>query len=92
MKTVYILLVLVVAAAALGCMGKKGTEPSTGAPVSQVPPAQTSAPPTSAQSNAVADSDMSGLDNDLTQLDSLFNESSMDISLSEVNANAFALT
>lgn len=84
MKTVYILLVLVVAAAALGCMDKKGAEPSTKAPVSQVPPAQTSAQP-----NAVTDSDVSGLDKDMTQLDSLFNESSMDISLSEVNANAF---
>ncbi len=89
MKTVYILLVLVVAAAALGCMGKKETEPSTKAPVPPVSPAQTSAPSTSAQSNAITDSDLSGMDSDILQLDSLFNESSTDISLSEVNADAF---
>ncbi len=86
MKMVYILLVLVVAAATLGCVGKKGVEPSTMAPV---PPAQTSIPPTTSSSNAVTDSDPSGMDGDLQQLDSLYNESSMDISLSEVNADAF---
>ncbi len=86
MKMVYILLVLVVAAATLGCVGKKGAEPSTKAPV---PPAQTSVPPTTSSSNAVTDSDLSGMDGDIQQLDSLYNESSMDISLSEVNADAF---
>ncbi len=86
MKIVYILLVLVVAAAALGCIGKKGAEPSTKAPVS---PAQTSAPPASSSPDAVTDSDLSGMDNDFQQLDSLYNESSLDISLSEVNADAF---
>jgi hypothetical protein len=86
MKMVYILLVLIVAAAALGCVDKKGAEPSTKAPV---PPAQTSVPPTSSSSDAVTDSDLSGMDNDFQQLDSLYNESSMEISLSEVNADAF---
>jgi len=86
MKMVYILLVLVVVAASLGCVGKKGAEPSTKAPV---PPAQTSAPPTSSSSDAVTDSDLSGMDGDIQQLDSLFNESSLDISLSEVSADAF---
>ncbi len=86
MKMVYILLVLVVVAASLGCVGKNGAEPSTKAPV---PPAQTSVPLTSSSSDAVTDSDLSGMDGDIQQLDSLFNESSMDISLSEVNADAF---
>ncbi len=86
MKMVYILLVLVVAAATLGCVGKKGAEPSTKAPV---PPAQTPIPPTTSSSNAVTDSDLSGMDGDTQQLDLLNNESSTDISLSEVNADAF---
>ncbi len=86
MKTVYILLMLVVVAASLGCVGKKGAEPSTMAPVS---PAQTSIPTTSTSSNTIADDDTSGMGNDLQQLDTLFNESSTDISLSEVNADAF---
>ena len=86
MKMVYILLVLIVAAATLGCVGKKGVESSTLAPVL---PAQTSVPPTTSSSNAVTDSDLSGMDGDIQQLDSLFNESSTDISLSEVNMDAF---
>lgn len=86
MKMVYILLVLVVAAAILGCVGKKGAEPSTRAPV---PPVQTSVPPTTSSSSAVTDSDLSGMDSDIQQLDSLTNESSTDISLSEVNASTF---
>lgn len=78
MKTVYILLVLVIAASVLGCVGKKGPESTTRTPVSAVSPtpvspAVTSIPP--------SESDEFGLDNDLTQMDSMFDESSMDISL-----------
>lgn len=66
---VYILLVLVLAALAIGCVGKKPSESAT-LPETPIP----------------LDSE---LENDLAQIDSLLNDSSMDISLSEVNADAF---
>lgn len=64
----YILLVLVLAALAIGCVGKKPQE----SPLPETP--------------IPLDSE---LENDLAQIDSLLNDSSMDISLSEVNADAF---
>ncbi len=73
MKSVYILLVLVIAASALGCVGKKATE-STAAP-----------PPVS----GIPENGDTGIESDLTQIDSMMNESTMDISLPEVNADAF---
>lgn len=71
MKIIYILLVLVIVASALGCVGKKPAE-STSAPVS-----------------GLSDNGDPGIESDLTQIDSMMNESAMDISLPEVNADAF---
>ncbi len=79
MKWIYILIVLVVAASALGCVGKKPAEApvspaGTPAPV-QATPAATPVP-TSAE-------DLFGTESDITAIDSLVNDSGMDISLSE---------
>lgn len=73
MKIVYILLVLVIVASALGCVGKKPAE-STSAPT---------------PGSGLSDNGDSRSDSDLTQIDSMMNESTMDISLPEVNADAF---
>ena len=83
MKAVYILLVLMVAALALGCLDKKAPESSVKAPASAEQP---SAP---SNSNTIPDIEQSGMDNDLAQMDSMFNESAMDISFSEINADTF---
>ena len=90
MKSVYILLVLVLAASALGCVGKKQAE--TKAPVS---PAETSLPPTKtpvspaqtpvspAVTPAPTGNDEFGTEGDITAIDALVNDSSMDIPLSD---------
>jgi hypothetical protein len=76
MKSVYILLLmLVVAASVLGCVGKK---PSETAPVS---PAQTTVSP--AGTPAPSTSDEFGTESDINAIDSLVNDSSMDIPLSD---------
>ncbi len=82
MKLVYILIVLVVAAFTLGCIGNKPaepTEPSTSAPVVPVTPVETSVSP--AATNAPASEDPFGTDVDVAALDSMLADSTMDISL-----------
>ncbi len=88
MKAAYILLVLVVAALVLGCVDKKGPDSSSKVPVSSRP-APASPSETPAPSNSMSENDEFGLDNDLAQIDPMVNELEMDISFSEVNANAF---
>lgn len=78
MKLVYILIVLVVAASTLGCIGNKPAEPSTSAPAA---PVETSVSP--ATTNAPASDDPFGTDVDVAALDSMLADSTMDISLSE---------
>ena len=75
----YLLLVLVVAALALGCVSQKQGD-STKAPVS------TAEKPVS---SGMAENEPLEIENDLVQMDSMFNDSVMDISFSEVNADAF---
>ena len=75
MKLIYILIVLVVAASTLGCIGNKPTEPSTSAPVA---PIETYVS-TAATSSAI--DDPFGTDGDVAALDSMLADSSMDISL-----------
>jgi len=72
---VYLLLLLVITAFALGCVGKK---PSEIIPVSTETPVP----------SELTENEASGIENDLAQMDSLFNDS-IEISLSEVNADAF---
>jgi len=76
MKLKYILIVLVIAALTLGCIGNKQSEPSTSAPVA---PVDTSVSP--ATSSAI--DDPFGTDLDVANLDAMLADSSMDISLTE---------
>lgn len=74
MKLVYILIVLVVAALTLGCIGNKPAEPSTNAPV---------APVETAPATTSSIDDPFGTDLDVASLDAMLADSSMDISLTE---------
>jgi cytoskeletal protein RodZ len=96
MKIVYILLVLILAASALGCVGNKQSEvtptQTTQAPATQTPPTQveTSVAPTETPVSAAATTTPSGNDqfatqSDISTIDSLVNDSSMDIPLYDVN-------
>lgn len=81
MKSIYILLVLILAASALGCVGKKPSEITT-TPVSPVEtPAQTPVSP--AETPAPSSNDEFGTEGDITAIDALVNDSSMDIPLSD---------
>ncbi len=79
MKLVYILIVFVVAALTLGCIGNKleePTEPSTSAPIA---PVDTSVSPSA--TTAPANEDPFETDMDVAALESMLADSSMDISL-----------
>lgn len=76
MKLVYILIVLVVAASTLGCIGNKQSEPSTSVPVA---PVETSVSP--AATIVPGSEDPFGTDVDVAALDSMLADSTMDISL-----------
>lgn len=79
-KVVCLLLVLVITASALGCIGQKEGA-STKTPLSTEKTTQTSI----AQTNGIAESDITMTESDITQLDSMMNDMSMDIFLSDVN-------
>jgi PBP1b-binding outer membrane lipoprotein LpoB len=84
MKGVYILLlVLVIASLTLGCVGKNA--PETKASVTPVQttasPAQTDALPAGTPAQGTDDF---GTESDITAIDSLVNDSNLDISLSDV--------
>ncbi len=83
MKIVYILIALVVAASALGCVDRKGPDSSINTPATPALASQ------SDTSNSNAENDEFGLDSDLTQMDPMVKELEMDISFSEIGANAF---
>jgi len=99
MKIVYILLVLILAASALGCVGNKPSEvtptTTTQAPATQVetsvsPTVSPTASPTETPVSVAATTTPSGNDqfgtqSDLSTIDSLVNDSSMDIPLYDVN-------
>jgi len=74
MKLKYILIVLVIAALTLGCIGNKQSEPSTGAPV---------APVDTSPATSSAIDDPFGTDPDVAALDAMLADSSMDISLTD---------
>lgn len=90
MKIVYIMLVLILAASALGCVSNKPSEvtptPTTQAPGTQVEtsvsPAET---PASAATTTPQGNDQFGTQSDLSTIDSLVNDSGMDIPLYDVN-------
>lgn len=70
MKAVYVLILLVVTALALGCVGKQ--------PETRATPAQTPV------STPIPGDDLFGTESDIAALDAMFNESAMDISLTEI--------
>lgn len=83
MKIVYILLVLLIAASVLGCVSQQSPEVTP-------TPAGTSVSPTETPASAVATPTPSGSDDfgtqsDINSIDSLVNDSSMDIPLSDAN-------
>ncbi|MCX9013608.1 MAG: hypothetical protein OIN89_02245 [Candidatus Methanoperedens sp.] len=79
MKVVYILIVLLVAASALGCVDKKSPEST----------ASTDSGQQDAVSSGTSEqTDEFGIESDLETLDSMFNDTEMDISF-EVSADAF---
>lgn len=89
MKIVYIMLVLILAASALGCVSNKPSEvtptPTTQAPGTQV---ETSVSPAETPASAAATpqgNDQFGTQSDLSTIDSLVNDSGMDIPLYDVN-------
>lgn len=81
MKSVYIILVLVVAALALGCVGKQG-ESSTKTSVSPVGTAVSPVETTPGETPATAGEDVFGVDEDIQNLDAMLNDASLDTSLS----------
>ena len=78
MKAIYILIVLLVAASGLGCVDK--TAPDGAVPESQ--------PQTAVSPDTAGELDEFGMESDLEMLDSMFNDTEMDISF-EVSADAF---
>ncbi len=80
MKAVYILLVIVVIAAALGCVGKKGPETVAQTPATIITPAPTSSP-----STTVAETEVLDPGNDLLAMETMGDEMSLDISFSDVS-------
>lgn len=78
MKHVYILLVLILAASALGCVGKNPSEVTPAAA-----PAETGAPVSPAGTPAPSSNDEFGTQSDIAAIDSLVNDSSMDIPLTD---------
>ncbi len=86
MRIVYILIALVVAASVLGCVDRKGPDSSMKTPATSAPASQSD---TTESSSSVAENDEFGLDNDISQMDPMVNELEMDISFSEIGANAF---
>jgi hypothetical protein len=87
MKWAFVLIALVVAASALGCVGQKKTDTvtTTNAPIS---PPSTKVPVTPATTqpspNGNTGNDVFGTETMATQLDSMLNDTSMDISLSDI--------
>ncbi len=78
MKAVYILLVIVVAAAALGCVDKTGPGTSAKTPAAPIAPSPT-------PSTTVAETEVLDTGNDLATMDTMVDEMSLDLSFSEVS-------
>jgi hypothetical protein len=89
MKIAYILIILLVAASTLGCVGNKKAEPATSAPIApvetSVSPVVTIAPVETSVSPVATivpgSEDPFGTDADVAALDSMLADSTLDISL-----------
>jgi len=83
MKAVYILLVIVViAAATLGCVGKNGPEIVAKTPATTITPAPTTQP-----STTVAETEVLDPVNDLSTMETMVDEMSLDLSFSDVSVD-----
>ncbi len=82
MKIVYVLLVFIIAASALGCVSQQSSQTSTPAGTSVT---ATETPATAAVTETPSGSDDFGVQGDINAIDSMVNDSSMDISLSDTN-------
>lgn len=83
MKSVYLLIiVLLVAGLTLGCVGKKAPDSVAPAVPTQTAASPAETPVSPAGTPAPSSVDEFGTESDLTAIDSLVNDSSMDISLS----------
>ncbi len=80
MKSIYILLLLITAAVALGCVGKNPSEVTSTQAGTSVSPTET--PASAIATPAPSGSDDFGTQSDINSMDSLVNDSNMDISLS----------
>jgi len=83
MKIVYILLVLILAASALGCVGKKPAEVIPTAAPAETSVSPTGTPVSPAATPAPSGNDEFGTQSDINAIDSLVNDSSMDIPLTD---------
>lgn len=81
MKTIYILAVIVLAASVLGCVGQKPSEVTTTPATPVVTPEQTAISP--AGTPAPSGTDEFGTQSEVNAMDSVVNDSSMDIPLSD---------
>lgn len=82
MKAIYILLVIVIIAAALGCVGKQGPETNAKTPSAIITPAPTSPP-----STTVAETEVLDPGNDLSTMETMVDEMSLDLSFSDVSVD-----
>lgn len=80
MKTINILAVIVLAVSVLGCVGQKPSEVTTTPVTPVVTPVQTVVSPT--ETPAPSGTDEFGTQSDVNTMDSLVNDSGMDIPLS----------
>lgn len=83
MKKVSILLIILVVALALGCVGPKQSDTDAG--IKSVSPGVDTPVP----AQGTDELDEFGLEDDLLEIDSLLSDSELDISLSEVNNDLF---
>ena len=88
MRTLYLLIVFVIAASALGCLGNKETgkpadvSTQTQQPAPQAANTQVTASPAQTPSGTAPD-DLFGTESELTSVDSLVNDLNVDITFSD---------
>lgn len=88
MRIIYLLIALVIAASASGCVDNKQAEPSTQAPAppiqDQVSPAGTPAPSVPTVQGSTPENDLFGTESELASVDSLTSDLNMDITFSDL--------
>jgi hypothetical protein len=85
MKSVYILLILIIAASTLGCVGNKPSGVTTTGTPTETIASPTGTPGSGAATTTPSGNDDLGTQSDINTIDSLANDSSTDIPLSDAN-------